>query len=186
MLEVVIKVNKSVKRHSVQTAPSKHYVNQTGRSEYDTESDARDGKWDPLRPLGIRPKRTSREGRSGEIVSEKMSSQCGAVLTADRSTTELRWNFARETGVYLALEARSGKYFVHSRPPTSNAVCVLRNRRDYFNLKIAGWSSLVARQAHNLKAAGSNPAPATNLFRVGSSLVFPPNLSSRPGWCSCS
>jgi hypothetical protein len=27
---------------------------------------------------------------------------------------------------------------------------------------IAGWSSLVARQAHNLKAAGSNPAPATN------------------------
>ena len=29
----------------------------------------------------------------------------------------------------------------------------------------AGWSSPVARQAHNLKAAGSNPAPATNLFR---------------------
>ena len=34
----------------------------------------------------------------------------------------------------------------------------------------AGWSSLVARQAHNLKAAGSNPAPATKrlmpLYRV--------------------
>ena len=28
--------------------------------------------------------------------------------------------------------------------------------------KDAGWSSLVARQAHNLKVAGSNPAPATN------------------------
>ena len=27
----------------------------------------------------------------------------------------------------------------------------------------AGWSSPVARQAHNLKAAGSNPAPATKL-----------------------
>ena len=25
---------------------------------------------------------------------------------------------------------------------------------------LAGWSSLVARQAHNLKVAGSNPAPA--------------------------
>jgi hypothetical protein len=25
---------------------------------------------------------------------------------------------------------------------------------------IAGWSSLVARQAHNLKATGSNPVPA--------------------------
>ena len=28
---------------------------------------------------------------------------------------------------------------------------------------IAGWSSLVARQAHNLKVVGSNPTPATNL-----------------------
>src|SRR6266478_9369273 len=28
----------------------------------------------------------------------------------------------------------------------------------------AGWSSLVARQAHNLKVAGSNPAPATNFL----------------------
>ena len=28
----------------------------------------------------------------------------------------------------------------------------------------AGWSSPVARQAHNLKVVGSNPAPATNLF----------------------
>jgi hypothetical protein len=28
--------------------------------------------------------------------------------------------------------------------------------------KTAGWSSPVARQAHNLKVAGSNPAPATN------------------------
>ena len=26
---------------------------------------------------------------------------------------------------------------------------------------IAGWSSPVARQAHNLKVVGSNPAPAT-------------------------
>ena len=26
----------------------------------------------------------------------------------------------------------------------------------------AGWSSPVARQAHNLKVVGSNPAPATN------------------------
>ena len=31
-------------------------------------------------------------------------------------------------------------------------------------LASAGWSSSVARQAHNLKAAGSNPAPAPNFF----------------------
>ena len=35
----------------------------------------------------------------------------------------------------------------------------------------AGWSSLVARQAHNLKVAGSNPAPATTPHR-GKSGVF--------------
>ena len=35
----------------------------------------------------------------------------------------------------------------------------------------AGWSSLVARQAHNLKVAGSNPAPAT---------IF---LTHRDGFC---
>ena len=37
-------------------------------------------------------------------------------------------------------------------------------------LGIAGWSSPVARQAHNLKVAGSNPAPATI---SGYSLPFP-------------
>ena len=31
---------------------------------------------------------------------------------------------------------------------------------------IAGWSSPVARQAHNLKVVGSNPAPATNNERA--------------------
>ena len=30
------------------------------------------------------------------------------------------------------------------------------------SLQNAGWSSLVARQAHNLKVVGSNPTPATN------------------------
>ncbi len=30
-------------------------------------------------------------------------------------------------------------------------------------LSVAGWSSPVARQAHNLKVAGSNPAPATSV-----------------------
>ncbi len=31
----------------------------------------------------------------------------------------------------------------------------------------AGWSSSVARWAHNPKVAGSNPAPATNIKRLG-------------------
>ena len=32
------------------------------------------------------------------------------------------------------------------------------------HLYIAGWSSSVARRAHNPKVKGSNPFPATNLF----------------------
>ena len=31
-------------------------------------------------------------------------------------------------------------------------------------IDIAGWSSLVARRAHNPKVVGSNPAPATIIF----------------------
>ena len=30
----------------------------------------------------------------------------------------------------------------------------------------AGWSSLVARRAHNPKVVGSNPAPATNTINT--------------------
>ena len=30
----------------------------------------------------------------------------------------------------------------------------------------AGWSSLVARRAHNPKVVGSNPAPATKLIVI--------------------
>jgi hypothetical protein len=41
---------------------------------------------------------------------------------------------------------------------TSIQYCVLSN----YLFIIAGWSSLVARQAHNLKVVGSNPAPATS------------------------
>ena len=39
--------------------------------------------------------------------------------------------------------------------------CEARQRQS----QIAGWSSLVARQAHNLKVVGSNPTPATNFVR---------------------
>ena len=35
----------------------------------------------------------------------------------------------------------------------------------------AGWSSPVARQAHNLKVAGSNPAPATNITNFQKTLA---------------
>ena len=53
----------------------------------------------------------------------------------------------------------SRQWAIGSRPPNQSrppaAYCLLPTALD------AGWSSPVARQAHNLKAAGSNPAPAT-------------------------
>ncbi len=87
-------------------------------------------------------------------------------LTADRSTTELRWNVRapQRGGAYilpLKIEAASSlSALFHWR---KLLVCVRRNCVHNAALKIAGWSSLVARQAHNLKAVGSNPTPATNL-----------------------
>src|SRR5688572_9046235 len=41
----------------------------------------------------------------------------------------------------------------------------------------AGWSSPVARQAHNLKVAGSNPAPATNAILFNRNPASPPGAS---------
>jgi hypothetical protein len=35
----------------------------------------------------------------------------------------------------------------------------------YYATLIAGWSSPVARRAHNPKVVGSNPAPATNQLK---------------------
>src|SRR5947209_1378235 len=42
----------------------------------------------------------------------------------------------------------------------------LRNRGKWRSINGAGWSSLVARRAHNPKVVGSNPTPATNFLFV--------------------
>ncbi len=44
-------------------------------------------------------------------------------------------------------------------PPT-------RNESSYNLINIAGWSSSVARRAHNPKVVGSNPAPATHQISI--------------------
>ena len=56
----------------------------------------------------------------------------------------------------------------------------------------AGWSSLVARRAHNPKVVGSNPAPATNLLKdwyivgtlkvVGSLFTFTAPATNSLNW----
>src|SRR4051794_2988267 len=47
------------------------------------------------------------------------------------------------------------------RPPSGPAPRVVRARICYPRWSAAGWSSLVARRAHNPKVGGSNPPPAT-------------------------
>ena len=65
---------------------------------------------------------------------------------------------------------RVGRRQVHqppgqgSRPTPANPSLVLSACRSRH--PDAGWSSPVARQAHNLKVAGSNPAPATKYTRT--------------------
>ena len=47
----------------------------------------------------------------------------------------------------------------------------------------AGWSSPVARQAHNLKVVGSNPTPATNnIYKIRTDylVIGPPFFSQSP------
>ncbi len=48
-----------------------------------------------------------------------------------------------------------------SRSPPNLERNATKNLSTKKTTTVAGWSSPVARQAHNLKAAGSNPAPAT-------------------------
>ena len=50
----------------------------------------------------------------------------------------------------------------------------------------AGWSSPVARQAHNLKVVGSNPTPATNKIATKSIRVARAILSRIALFCVCS
>ena len=60
----------------------------------------------------------------------------------------------------------------------NSSVAPIANSTIIVALKIAGWSSLVARQAHNLKAAGSNPAPATT--SIHESLFESARVHSKP------
>src|SRR5215218_7926579 len=52
---------------------------------------------------------------------------------------------------------------------------------DYSTRTDAGWSSLVARRAHNPKVAGSNPAPATSQRPASAGLS---RFRNRPGTVS--
>jgi hypothetical protein len=56
--------------------------------------------------------------------------------------------------VFQSMQQPTGVSASQQKPPVADA---------RIRITVAGWSSPVARQAHNLKVTGSNPVPATNL-----------------------
>ena len=67
-----------------------------------------------------------------------------------RENPQRRWYCTSRCGRVGRRQARNPSLYLPSRSAT--------DRRDPTD---AGWSSPVARQAHNLKVVGSNPTPAT-------------------------
>ena len=51
---------------------------------------------------------------------------------------------------------------------------------------IAGWSSLVARRAHNPEVVGSNPAPATKFSQALRGLFLYPSIGDGSFWTGAS
>ena len=100
------------------------------------------------------------------LVISPLFSSCNPFFAPGKSgmvDRHTRWSQKLITSCRLIMGTRLGgevdrarkKFLLHS----IHAIYI-------FFLFVAGWSSLVARQAHNLKVAGSNPAPAPNLISV--------------------
>ena len=65
-----------------------------------------------------------------------------------------------------------------SNPSSTQPSCPRNQARSDFD---AGWSSPVARQAHNLKVTGSNPVPATKIPKLIQQLMQSPAWLSPAG-----
>jgi hypothetical protein len=82
-----------------------------------------------------------------------------------RKAAAFRWAIFQKsvTWAKTGLHKRGSYPYIGGAPgaPRFASGPVLKNLDARFQNGDAGWSSPVARQAHNLKVAGSNPAPAT-------------------------
>src|SRR5437588_13010008 len=75
-----------------------------------------------------------------------------------RQTLQRRWYYVSRPGRVGRCQACQGQK--NSSSKCSLSAALEHESRFVFG---AGWSSPVARQAHNLKVTGSNPVPATKL-----------------------
>ena len=91
-----------------------------------------------------------RPGGHGEGPSTRSHPELG------RETPQRRWYCVLRRGRVGRRQVFEGK----PRTNRQNRTAIPQQTKNP-NTTNAGWSSPVARQAHNLKVAGSNPAPAT-------------------------
>src|SRR6476620_3435265 len=97
-----------------------------------------------------------------------------------------RWKSRSSPGIIAG--GRAGNPFTSQRADPSGAALLAFSNAAH---GAAGWSSPVARQAHNLKVVGSNPTPATTLQSSASQPPAPllascrddfPGATSDCGW----
>ncbi len=104
-----------------------------------------------------------------KLVDAQDLKSCGSQIPC-RFKSGLRHHlFWRNTQVWL-----KGLVLKTKRSETARGFESLFLRQFMFNLyvgNIAGWSSLVARWAHNPKVVGSNPAPATKNWSRGVAVI---------------
>ena len=108
--------------------------------------------------------RTTRRRRRPPLPNPRRSSPAWWLLRDDRTrshpelgrqTSQRPWYCVSRPGRVGRRQARQDRRCPSLLTPSTCRRCNNTDGHD------AGWSSPVARQAHNLKAAGSNPAPAT-------------------------
>jgi hypothetical protein len=85
--------------------------------------------------------------------------EAGVTASTDQKRTHSHCLLRVSTPKPQASQGRTAARTGFSREESQAGGC--RRRRLRPTISVAGWSSPVARQAHNLKVAGSNPAPAT-------------------------
>ena len=95
-----------------------------------------------------------------------------------RETSQRQWYFVLRRGRVGRCQVFQAYGIKEPSKPYLRRKTPLRSGRALYGLVTrvlgdAGWSSPVARQAHNLKVIGSNPIPATNFPKQNSRLGFP-------------
>ena len=104
---------------------------------------------------------------SAETLTQRYRSRCSLLERKQSALKQAKADSAKNK--HGKPSSQSQTSFKHRKRPNRQSRIVKDSRQALIQAKAdsanknpsAGWSSLVARQAHNLKVVGSNPTPAT-------------------------